>query len=35
MKAVAPLAQREPGRKRLALPELLPLSTLKRLKNEG
>ena len=34
MKAVAPLTRVEPGRKRLALPELLPLSTLKRRKSE-
>jgi phenylacetic acid degradation protein len=34
MKAVTPLTHVEPGRKRLALPELLPLSTLKRRKRE-
>ena len=30
MQAVAPLDRVEPGRKRLELPELLPLSTLKQ-----
>jgi phenylacetic acid degradation protein len=34
MEAVAPLSQVEPARKRLDLPELLPLSTLKRRETE-
>ena len=35
MRAVAPFARVEPGRKRLELPELLPLSTLKRREQEA
>jgi phenylacetic acid degradation protein len=34
MRAVAPLAAVEPGRKRLDLPELLPLSVMKRRESE-
>lgn len=35
MRAVPPLTRVEPGRKRLELPELLPLSTLKRREQEA
>jgi phenylacetic acid degradation protein len=35
MQAVAPLSQVQPGRRRLELPELLPLSTVKKREQEA